>query len=149
MFSGQIDVFHLTLGVISVGFVTWLSQDLLFLDRTAPARERWGQFGRLAKYAGWLLWQIVLSNLYVLRLAFGPKSNLQPRIVRHRTSLETDFEKFLLANSITLTPGTITIKIRGNDFFVHAITEEAAADVGKEMERRIAGIFHPEPGGAR
>lgn len=146
VFSGFLDPFHLSLGLISCGIVTWLSSDLLFDDRTVPMRRRAAQAFRLVHYLLWLTWQIVLANLAVFKLAFAPRSALQPQIVRHRTRLKSDFEKFLLANSITLTPGTVTIKILGDTFYVHAIDDTSAAGLNGEMDRRIARIFEdPAP----
>ena len=147
VFSGLFDPFHITLGVISAGFVTWLSSDLLFANRGVSPGLRLTQGCRLAAYLGWLLWQVVLSNLNILKLALSPSGlkQVKPRIVRFTTDLESDFEKFLLANSITLTPGTITVKILGNDYYVHAISEHAAQGLDGEMERRIAAIFADSP----
>jgi multicomponent Na+:H+ antiporter subunit E len=141
VFSGFFDAFHLTLGVISCAIVTWISSDLLFEDRSITFRRRVVQLGRLTSYTAWLLWQIVLANVFLLRLAFGPREKLQPQIVRYECGLKTDFEKFLLANSITLTPGTVTIKILGGTYYIHAINDEAAAGLDGEMERRIAHLF--------
>lgn len=145
VFSGLFDVFHITLGVISCAFVTWISSDLLFEQRSIPLPDRLRQLGRLVGYLFWLLWQILLANLHLLRLAFSPPDELQPQIVRYHSSLETDFERFLLANSITLTPGTVTIKILGNTFYIHAISDIAARGLDGEMERRIARIFERVP----
>lgn len=141
IFSGFFDAFHLSLGVISCAIVTWISSDLLFEDRTTSFRRRLVQFVRMGRYTVWLLWQIVIANIFLLRLAFGPRERLQPQIVRYECGLKTDFEKFLLANSFTLTPGTVTMKILGNTYYVHAINDEAAAGLDGEMERRIAHIF--------
>ena len=141
IFSGLLDGFHLTLGVISCGLVTWMSSDLLFDDREIGARDRFRQGGRFMVYLSWLLWQIVLANLHLLKLAFGSADLRQPQIVRYKTELKTDFEKFLLANSITLTPGTVTIKILGDTFYIHAISDFAADGLNGEMDRRIAHIF--------
>jgi len=141
VFSGFLDPFHLSLGLISCGIVTWLSSGLLFDDRSISIRRRAIQTLRFASYMLWLTWQIVLSNIAVLKLAFAPRSALQPQIIRYRTPLKTDFEKFLLANSITLTPGTVTIKILDDIFYIHAIDDGAAAGLNGEMDRRIAHIF--------
>ena len=141
IFSGFFDAFHLSLGVISCAIVTWISSDLLFEDRTTSFRRRLIQFVRMVSYTFWLLRQIVLANVFLLRLAFGPRERLKPQIVRYECGLKSDFEKFLLANSITLTPGTVTIKILGSTYYIHAINDEAAAGLDGEMERRIARIF--------
>jgi multicomponent Na+:H+ antiporter subunit E len=141
--SGIYDVFHISLGIFSCGFVTWLSSDLVFDDRSIGLRTRLGQGWRLGAYLLWLLRQVVLSNLHLLKLTLlpGGMAEVKPRITVYRTRLKSDFEKFLLANSITLTPGTITIKILGDDFYIHSISEFAAGGLDGQMERRIAAIF--------
>jgi multicomponent Na+:H+ antiporter subunit E len=141
IFSGLMDGFHLTLGVISCGLVTWMSSDLLFDDREIGLRDRLRQTVRMTLYLAWLLWQIVLANLHLLKLAFGSANLRQPQIVRYKTELKTDFEKFLFANSITMTPGTVTIKILGDTFYIHAISDFAVEGLDGEMDRRIAHIF--------
>lgn len=147
VFSGMLDAFHLPLGVLSAALVTWLSSDLLFSDRSQSLSRRCGQAWRFAAYTAWLLVQVVKANLVMLKLAFSPPEALQPQIVIYRCGLKSDFEKFLLANSFTLTPGTVTMKILGDTYYVHAINDDAAAGLDGEMERRIARIF-AEPGTA-
>lgn len=144
VFSGLFDVFHLTLGVISCGIVAWMSADLLFDNRETGIGARFGQTFRLLAYFGWLLWQVVLANLHLIKLAFASKEALQPQIVRYPCRLKSDFEKYLLANSITLTPGTVTMKIMGDVYYIHAISDFAASGLDGEMERRIARIFDPK-----
>ena len=143
LFSGLFDAFHLSLGVISCGLVTWMSSDLLFGEREKPVGRRLVEGARLVGYFGWLLRQIVLANFAVLRLAVvpGAMKEISPSIVHFKTRLKSDFAKVLLANSITLTPGTVTIRIVGDDFYVHAISRQAAAGLDGEMERRIARIY--------
>ncbi len=141
VFSGYFDWFHLTLGAISCGIVTWMSADMLFANRTTSLLKRVVQAVRMFFYFIWLVWQIVLSNIHLLKLAFAGQRALQLQVVSYETKLESDFEKFLLANSITLTPGTVTMKIIGQTFYVHAISDVAAKGLDGEMERRIAKIF--------
>ena len=144
--SGQFDAFHLVLGLISCGLVTWMSSDLLFQDREQSVRERIHEGFKLMAYLLWMIWQIFVANIVILRLALVPGAikEVNPSIVHFKTRLKSDFAKFLLANSITLTPGTVTIKITGDDFYVHAISEKAAARLDGEMERRIAHIYRSE-----
>ena len=134
-----------SLGVISCGLVTIISADLLFEHRDTPILFRFRQAGRLIAYLFWLLWQVVLANYHILKLAMGSKDRVQPQFVRCKTSLKSDFEKYLLANSITLTPGTVTTKIIGDTFYIHAIDDVSAAGLEGEMERRIAHIFSTAP----
>ncbi|MCF6314453.1 MAG: Na+/H+ antiporter subunit E [Verrucomicrobiales bacterium] len=150
LLSGQFDAFHLTLGLISCALVTWMSADLLFREREDPVLQRVQEGWGVAWYFGWMLWQILLANVAMLKLSLSPTAlqQVNPSIVHFKTKLKSDFAKFLLANSITLTPGTVTIKISGDDFYVHAINDEAAAGLDGEMERRIASIYRCE-GAAR
>jgi len=144
--SGQFDAFHLTLGLISCGLVTWMSSDFLFQSREQSILERIHEGLKLTAYFLWMIWQIFLANIAVLRLVLvpGAMKEINPSIVHFKTGLKSDFAKYLLANSITLTPGTVTIKIIGDDFYVHAISEKAAAGLDGEMERRIARIYRSE-----
>ena len=66
---------------------------------------------------------------------------LAPRMVEFETKLEKELSKFGLANSITLTPGTVTVRVEGNRFLVHALSDKAARNLPGAMERRIANIF--------
>ena len=87
--------------------------------------------------------QVILANLHVFRVALSPRMNelLSPQMVEFESTLEKELSKFILANSITLTPGTVTVRVEGNRFLVHALTDKAARNLPGAMERRIANIF--------
>lgn len=146
LLSGKFDLFHLTLGVISSGLVAWMSADLLFIER-APRGSLVGIW-RFMLYLPWLVKEIVSSTLHVTWLALHPamKTQIAPRIVTFKTRLKTDLARVALANSITLTPGTITIRIEEDIFTVHALSDKVAAGLPGEMEERIAHIFAEERG---
>jgi multicomponent Na+:H+ antiporter subunit E len=150
--SGKFDLFHLGLGVISSILVAWMSGDLLFQNRRKGFATRSVQAFRFVLYAIWLLGQIVSANIFLFRLAVTTRKMeevLDPYIFSFKSHLQTPFAQFVLANSITLTPGTVTIRIVDNEFFVHAISGQAAGDLAEtqninEMERRVAAVFEPE-----
>jgi multicomponent Na+:H+ antiporter subunit E len=147
VFSGQFDRFHLTLGVLSAAFITAISSEFLFVDRSKSFGERLLQIIRLPWFLLWMLYQILLSNIHILRLALSPGElpEVEPSLVRIKTKLKTDFGKWMLANSITLTPGTITISIKGDEMLIHSISKTTTSGVlDDEMERKIALIFEPE-----
>jgi len=152
VFSGRIDPTHIGLGILSSLVVTSLSWRLLWQRPDMDFGQRLGQWLGLAKYTFWLLGQIVLANLNILKLAFSPKTKVDPVIVHRKTRLQSDFARYLLAQSITLTPGTVTVKIDDDELVVHAINHEAADSLNGSMERRLAAILEPEalpePGGA-
>jgi multicomponent Na+:H+ antiporter subunit E len=140
LLSGKFDLFHLTLGVLSSALVSFLSADLFMYDQ---GKNRLSTGFRFLLYIPWLLYQIVLSTLHVTFLALHPKmkDRIDPTIVTFKTKLKTNIAKVALANSITLTPGTITIRIEDQVFYVHAISRKAAAGLPGEMEDRLANIF--------
>ena len=140
LLSGKFDLFHLTLGVLSSALVTFLSADLFMYDQ---GKNRLSTGIRFLLYIPWLLYQIVLSTLHVTFLALHPKmkDRIDPTIITFKTKLKTNIAKVALANSITLTPGTITIRIEGQVFYVHAISRKAAAGLPGEMEERLANVF--------
>ncbi|MEW6595005.1 MAG: Na+/H+ antiporter subunit E [Thermodesulfobacteriota bacterium] len=146
--SGRFDAFHLGLGLLSSLLVAALSGDLLFADRRQGFGRRLREALRFCRYALWLFWQIVLANIHVTILAFSPKAltrDIDPHLITFRTRLKSDFARFVLANSITLTPGTVAIRVHGDIFHVHAISRKAAGDLASEsvseMERRVAWVF--------
>ncbi len=147
LFSGLYDFFHVSLGLLSCAFVTHISHDLLFADRSTSLRTRSRQAYRLCGYLLWLLLQVILSNVHLLRLALTPRGirDVSPSIVRVKTPLKSDFEKFMLCNSITLTPGTTTIRIEGDTLYIHAISQTTVRGLTGEMDRRIAHIFAAPP----
>jgi len=142
LLSGQLDFWHLSWGVICAATVTYLSRDLLFkgqLDLREKGREAW----RFLKYLPWLLGQIFKANLHVARLALHPRMGelIDPHIIRFKTKLKKDLSLVTFANSITLTPGTITILIDGDRLYVHAIDRPSAEALPGEMERRVAEVY--------
>lgn len=140
LLSGKYDSFHLTLGAICSIIIAYLTHELLF------ANVRVGDtlliVQRFITYIPWLVYQIILSNIHVAYLALSPKMPIAPQILRFSTKLESDISWVTLANSITLTPGTITMDIKEGEFFVHALSKKVADDLNTgEMEDRIAHIF--------
>ncbi|MBW2075990.1 MAG: Na+/H+ antiporter subunit E [Deltaproteobacteria bacterium] len=140
LLSGRFDYFHLTLGVICSLLVAYLSYDLLFFNvRLGDFRIRARRFFQSAP---WFLGQIFSANLHVAYLALSPKMPIDPQILRFKTKLESDISWVAMANSITLTPGTITMDIREGEFFVHALDKKVAYDLNTgEMEDKIAHVL--------
>jgi multicomponent Na+:H+ antiporter subunit E len=143
IFSGMFDPFHLTLGAISCGLVAYFSSDLIFGEQSSLANFFVCSF-RFLGYVPWLLVQIVKSNFWLMYLVFHPRMNemLDPQVIEFKSGLTGTMSRLTLANSITLTPGTITVYVNvAGDFTVHAIDKHSAAGLPGEMERRIARVF--------
>jgi multicomponent Na+:H+ antiporter subunit E len=137
--SGQIQSsFLMTAGVVACLAVTMLCKRLGIVDdEGVPYRMWW----RTAKYIPWLMWQIWLSSVYVFKLVWKRKIDVQPRMIVIKHDLRTSFGVATYMNSITLTPGTVTVDIGKDEFLVHCITKAVGDDLlGGEMERRIRAI---------
>lgn len=78
----------------------------------------------LLRYAGILIGEVFLANVNVLKLALSPRLQPEPALIYFNVPLSTGAARMLLANSITLTPGTITISVEGNRFCVHCLDRE-------------------------
>jgi multicomponent Na+:H+ antiporter subunit E len=142
LLSGKLDAFHLTLGAVSCLLVSLVSHDLLF--ENIRSGKKFATFFRFCAYVPWLMWQIVLANLHVAWLVLSPKG-IDPRVTRVKSKLKTDFAKVTFGNSITLTPGTITMDIEGDTFYVHSLSKKVADDLdGGDMEQRVAHVFDEE-----
>ena len=146
LWSGLYDAFHLALGVISSLIVVFWTGHL-FVEENVSFKQRLTEWLRFEFYIIWLLWQIVLANIQVFKLSFHPKlyRHLRPQVTTFKTSLTGDVALFILAQSITLTPGTVTVKIIDDEFHVHALDNHSAAGVPGQMEQKVAAIF----GGSR
>lgn len=142
IWSGIFDAYHLSLGVISCVIVTYTSHSLLF-ERKQFSTHHITETIRFIKYLFWLFYQIILANIHVMKLALSPRMPelIDPHIIRFKTKLKKDISLVTYANSITLTPGTITILIREGHYYVHALDMKVAGDLPGEMEERVGHIF--------
>lgn len=133
--SGSTASLHLLLGVVAAGLVAWVNRRDELLSGLL-----W-RLPRMLLYATWLLAEIVKANLQVARLVLDPRLPIDPVVVRFDTVLRSPLGRTTFANSITLTPGTITLDAEDSSFTVHAITPAMSELSGSAMERRVAGVF--------
>ena len=95
----------------------------------------------ILSYFIYLVGEIFKSAWGTMLLIWSPEKEIEPRVTSFRTKLSTDAGKVVLANSITMTPGTITVDIRGDKFLIHCL--DAEFDVGQEgfdMEERVMKV---------
>ena len=115
----------------------------------SPRRE-WAvvkRLWRILAYAGYLVGEVVKSSVAVLRLIWSPKLVPEPKLISFRTGLRTDAGKVVLADSITLTPGTITVNVKGDRMLVHCLDTSFAIDESDfDMEKRVMRVEggHPD-----
>ncbi|HMB31204.1 MAG TPA: Na+/H+ antiporter subunit E [Desulfohalobiaceae bacterium] len=140
--SGKFEVLFLVLGVGASFLVALFSRDLLF---PSPHISKQIVISlRFLKYVPWILYQVFLANIHLLYLVFHPKMSdlIDPRIITFQSTLKKELAIVTMANSITATPGTITISATiDGDFKVHAIDEFSAKDLPDEMQQRVSKTF--------
>ncbi|MCX8083923.1 MAG: Na+/H+ antiporter subunit E [Calditerrivibrio sp.] len=137
LLSGEFSTMIITLAIISAIIVSWLTADLFFPDNKINLKLIY----KIFSYVPWLVWEIILANIQVLKILIKPKLDIDPSMVEFVPKVKSDIGITLLANSITLTPGTVTIFAEKDRFFVHALTPEFADGLkDSEMERRILEI---------
>ena len=109
------------------------------MDRIAEAGRSY-RFGlRPLLYIPWLLWQIVMANIDVARIILNPKLPISPCLISAPARQKTAVGQAMYANSITLTPGTISLDVRNDQILIHALTSSAAQGVQSgDMGQRIA-----------
>jgi multicomponent Na+:H+ antiporter subunit E len=138
--SDQRTPLALALGAISAALVAFLNRDVAVVTETLRALPR------LAGYVPWLLGEIVRANLDVARVILHPALPIDPVVVRVPAPRGGDLAVTVLGNSITLTPGTMTLDHDGPELVVHALTRRSAADLaGGAMTRRVERLFRPRP----
>lgn len=136
--SRKFDLFHLSVGVITVALVAWLQSLLKPLRQ--PGEPRLGLFPVLL-YVPWLLWQMIRSALYVGCLILWKRDKVDPQVVVFRSDQPSVVHHVILANSITLTPGTLTVDLQGDRYLVHALTRRTVEDLLEgTMSRKVARL---------
>ena len=128
----------LTLGVSSCIAVVFIAQRMDVVDHeSVPLQVRFGFIGYLA----WLTKEIVRVNFAVAKIIISPSLPLSPLLFRVKTSQKTDVGRVTHANSITLTPGTISVEVEDDGIVVHALTGDFASDTANgEMDRRVTAV---------
>lgn len=138
LLSGHYVALLLALGVLSILIVVFFLRRMDRVD-DEPSTLRPGL--KFLRYIGWLLWQVVLSNIALIRRVWDPELPIQPTWKKLDTEVSTPLQKTLYANSITLTPGTLTTDVGDDHFMIHCLsTEELEGLRQGEMERRIKDI---------
>jgi len=110
------------------------------LGRALDPRITPAVLARLPLFMIRLVWEIIKANLDVARIILDPRLPIDPRIVEYRTYLPDDLPRTVFSDSITLTPGTVTVELRGDVLNVHCLCpyhEEGLAG----LERLVAWLF--------
>jgi multicomponent Na+:H+ antiporter subunit E len=135
------------MGIVSVAIVMAVNYRLkahsYFADETDVIKDL--RFIYMPYYFGWLLVQIITSGIQVARILLSPSLPIKTSVVKFRVEFPNPHCKMILGNSITLTPGTLTVDIIGDEFIVHSISpvsfESIASDV---MPQKVLKLFKAE-----
>ena len=136
--SGIYEPVVLSLGVISIAITVILATRLGLKDRET-----------FLLYTPYLIVEILKANLTVIKAILKPDMDIQPTMVKVKTTCRSDLAKVIFANSITLTPGTVTLRVDDDSMLVHGLYEaDAQPEAFEEMDRRasIAGDGRPSKG---
>ena len=135
LMSGHYTPLILFLGAISVGFVLYLTKRMDALDEdTFEFKLKRRHFS----YWSWLAKEIFKANLDVAKVVLAPNMKLSPRMLRVPTSQSSELGTVIYANSITLTPGTVSVDIEGDEIIVHGLPRELMAVLREgDMDKRV------------
>ena len=137
LWSGHFDKpFVIALGVVSCAFCLVVALRMQIVDEEGAPKQL--GIRPFTHYAPWLTWEIIQSNIEVTRIIVSPEMPLQRNMVTVTAHSESALGRVILANSITLTPGTVSIRMEGDQILVHALSFEGSAEeLSGEMDRRI------------
>ncbi len=133
--SGYYTPLILSFGVISVLFVTWIAHRMDVVDHESQPVHL---TPRLPSYYIWLIQQIIVSNIDVVKRIWQPKPDLSPCLAKLPISQQTDMGRVIYANSINLTPGTLTIELTDDYAIVHSLTKAAMDELIEDgMNKKV------------
>lgn len=135
LLSGNFTAFLVTMGAVSAVAIALLGRRMDLIDHEGhPIHLTW----RVLGYWPWLMKEIAKSAWEVSRIIVNPRLPISPTLVRVKTSQQTAVGVVTYANSITLTPGTISVDVKRGEILVHALTREGAKGLlTGEMDRRV------------
>ena len=141
LWSGHYSFDHtlvFVLGVVSCVAVVMIAVRMGVADEEGHPLQL---IGRALIYGLWLLWAIFKANIDVALRVLHPRLPISPTLVQVPTSQKSDLGRVIYANSITLTPGTVSVAVDDDTIMVHAISRDGAADLETgDMDRRVTSM---------
>ncbi|MHB1341691.1 MAG: Na+/H+ antiporter subunit E [Coriobacteriia bacterium] len=139
--TGSLKALDLVFGIAVSLLLAWWTVGTLWAESDAPSLT-WRQALRFVAYLVFLIKEIVLAAVGVAEKVLDPRMPIAPVMITHRTRFTREVSRIALANSITLTPGTLTVDVDGDTFVVHCLNEEFAGSISNgEFEGRIKRVF--------
>jgi len=138
---GSPTLFDAVTGAISAGIVAALLAPVAF-GKQPPLGQVARQSVRMLIYVPYLIWEITKANLQIAYVVLHPSLPIDPRMVDLRAAVWGDMPVTTLANSITLTPGTLTVDVSQRSFTIHSLTPGARSDLlAGGLERAVRFVF--------
>ena len=123
-----------SLGTVSIILSAVLAYRFDILDREGSP---YGRLPQLVAYWAWLIVEIFKANWVVIKACLKSNLDINPALVKVKTGCESDLARTVFANSITLTPGTVSVEVEGDKILVHALYEDSAGPGAfDDMDRR-------------
>jgi len=136
--SGHNTALMLSLGAISIALVLYIAHRMDVVDHESQPLHL---TLKIPGFYIWLIKEIILANLLVVRHIWLGNKTISPTWMTIKASQKTDIGKVIYANSITLTPGTVTVNLEGDRLMVHALLRESIEELeAGEMDRRVTRL---------
>jgi multicomponent Na+:H+ antiporter subunit E len=148
--SGRFQLKYLIMGMVAAGLVTYLTHEFIYNPRSAKkgpgTKYMFACAFRMILYFPWLVLAIIKANIQVAGILIKPHMPIDPVLLKFETKLSKRVSLVTLANSITLTPGTITIELENGKYIVHSLVRGCAGDLETGlMQNKVARIFDDNP----
>ena len=141
LFSGMFTPLLLVFGALSSIFVAWLAGRMGLLP--PESSSTWLRPFRCLAYLPWFAWEVAKSNADVVSRILVPSKGISPKVFTVPSTQVSDMARSVYANSITLTPGTIAIDVKGDAIIVHALSKEGAEGLGDgRMDAKVSALEH-------
>lgn len=132
IFNGQLTWEIAAFGAVIAGLMYWfICKFLDYNPRTDLMIFR--KFFQILHYVFILIKEIIKANFAVIKMIMSSRYEIEPAVVRFKTDLKTPQARILLANSITLTPGTITVSLEEDEYVVHCLDKSLAEGINSSI----------------
>lgn len=144
--AGRTESKFIIYGLLTAAATAWITYPLLLVPNRDGSRKYF-VFGvnpfKLITYLAWLMYQLWLANVDVLLATTGQELAIDPKVIRFRFKADNPMATVMLANSITLTPGTVTLNVTDDGLYeIHALTRGAAEGcLDGAMQKKVAELY--------
>jgi len=149
LLSGKFEAKFLIYGIGTALIGAYICLPLMILDGVSGEKKYFAfNFNpvKLLGYLIWLAWQLILANIEVAKAVVSPVLQIGPQVVKFRVNMDNPMALTMLANSITLTPGTVTMNVTDDGIYeVHALTDGTANGIiAGDMQVKVAKLFNED-----